>query len=110
MNISFAARFIVMSLGAGLIAGAVAAPPPCQTSIPATMVSVPACGFIMGDAFGEGSTNESPAHAVSLNTFWIETNLVSKTLWDQVSQWACSHGYKFSNAGSAKGHEHPVFK
>jgi formylglycine-generating enzyme required for sulfatase activity len=120
MNISFAARFIIMSLGAGLIACAASAQPQggsspastktCQTGIPATMVSIPACGFIMGDAFDEGSTNELPTHAISVSAFWIETNLVSKPLWDQVSQWATSHGYNFGNAGSAKGREHPVYK
>ena len=118
MNITFATRFIILCLGAGLIAGA--AQPPvgssptatqaCPTTMPATMASVPACGFIMGDAFGEGSTNESPTHVISVSAFWIETNLVSKALWDEVGHWATSHGYKFSNAGSAKGREHPVYK
>ncbi len=74
------------------------------------MVAIPASGFIMGDALGEGSTNETPTHVISVSAFWIETNLVSKALWDEVAHWAGSHGYKFHNAGSAKGHNHPVYK
>jgi formylglycine-generating enzyme required for sulfatase activity len=74
------------------------------------MVFIPAGAFIMGDGFSEGSTNEVPTHVVFVSAFCIETNLVSKGLWDQVYLWGKNQNYKFSNAGAAKGHDHPVNK
>src|SRR3974390_173262 len=60
------------------------------SSIPDGMVLIPAGAFIMGDGFSEGSTNEVPTHVVFVSAFCLETNLVSKGLWDQVYQWGKS--------------------
>ena len=84
-------------------------------SPPSGMALVPAGPFIMGDDFAEGGTNEVPVHAVSVSGFYMDTNLVTYTLWQQVYQWATNHGYSFDNAGSfysgynySKGPTHPV--
>ncbi len=96
--------------------------PPAQAyyrvvSIPAPtgMALVPAGLAIMGDAFGEGGTNEFPVHPVAVSSFYMDTNLVTYALWQQVYQWATNHSYSFDNAGCtwsgynySKGSTHPV--
>ena len=84
-------------------------------SPPSGMSLIAGGSFTMGDVFGEGGTNELPVHSVSVSAFCMDTNLVTYSLWQQVYQWATSHGYSFDNAGSAyggysysKGPTHPV--
>jgi formylglycine-generating enzyme required for sulfatase activity len=86
-----------------------------SVAVPSGMALIPAGTFIMGDAFGEGGTNERPVHAVSVSGFYMDTNLVTYALWQQVYQWATNHGYSFDDAGSSyggynysKGDAHPV--
>jgi formylglycine-generating enzyme len=82
---------------------------------PSGMALIPAGQFIMGDTFGEGGTNELPVHPVTLSGFYMDTNLVTYALWQQVYQWATNHNYTFDNSGSSysgylysKGPTHPV--
>lgn len=86
-------------------------------SIPAPggMALIPPGLFIMGDTFGEGGTNELPVHPVTVSGFYMDTNLVTYALWQQVYQWATNHGYSFDHAGCSaggnfygKGPTHPV--
>ena len=49
-----------------------------------------------------------PLHTVYVSAFYMDSNLVSYTLWQQVYQWATNHGYSFDNAGSGKAANHPV--
>ena len=79
------------------------------TSItPDGMALIPAGSFTMGDSIGEGDTDESPAHKVSLNAYYMDMKGVTKELWDDVYRWALSHGYNFDNAGFGKAPDHPV--
>lgn len=71
-----------------------------EVSAPGGMAIVPAGAFIMGDTFGEGGTNELPVHPVSVSGFYMDTNLVTYALWQQVYQWATTNGYGFDDAGS----------
>jgi formylglycine-generating enzyme len=82
--------------------------PPPTGALPAGMAWVFGGDFYMGDALGDGSSDESPLHTVTLGAFSITTNLVNKTLWDQVYVWALTNGYTFEKAGSAKAATHPV--
>jgi formylglycine-generating enzyme len=99
----------------------VAAPPASQrfyrvaalavsTPPPGGMVLIPAGSFTMGNcmAYGEGYSYELPLHTVNVSAFYMDTNLVSYTLWTNVYQWATNHGYSFTNAGSGKAASHPV--
>ena len=72
------------------------------------MARIPAGAFEMGDAFNEGETDERPVHTVTVSTFYIGRNEVTKALWDDVRAWALGHGYSFENAGDATGGTHPV--
>jgi formylglycine-generating enzyme len=65
----------------------------------------------MGDTFNEGDASERPVHTVYVSAFYMATNLVSKALWDDVAQWATSHGYSFNPNVPvwAKGASYPVY-
>ena len=76
-------------------------------TVPANMVLIPAGLFQMGDSL-DGETDALPLHSVYVSAFYMDTNLVSYALWQQVYQWATSHGYSFDFAGSGKAANHPV--
>lgn len=54
------------------------------------------------------STNSRPAHSVYLDAFFMDKFEVTKSLWDQVYQWATNNGYGFEHPGLGKGNNHPV--
>jgi len=80
-------------------------PPP-----PSGMVLIPAGAFTMGNCMdpAEGGSYELPLHSVYVSAFYMDANLVSYALWQQVYQWATKHGYSFDDAGSGKAANHPV--
>ncbi len=71
-------------------------------------VTIPGGVFLMGDSYSEGETYELPQHAVTVSAMDIGKYEVTKTLWDQVYQWAIAHGYTFDNVGAGKAANHPV--
>ena len=77
---------------------------------PPGMALIPAGSFMMGNCMdpGEGYPDELPLHTVNVSAFYMDTNLVSYTLWTNVYQWAVAHGYAFDSGGSAKAANHPV--
>ena len=77
---------------------------------PPGMALIPAGSFMMGNCMdpGEGYSDELPLHTVNVSAFYMDTNLVSYTLWTNVYEWAIAHGYTFDNAGSGKAANHPV--
>ena len=74
---------------------------------PGGMALIPAGSFTMGDAL-DGESDALPLHTVYARAFCMDTNLVSYTFWQQVYQWATTHGYSFDNAGACKAANHPV--
>ncbi len=81
-----------------------------QVPPPAGMVHVPGGTFSMGDAFGEGSTNEMPVHSVTVDGFFMGRYEVTKAEFDEVYNWAIQHGYSFhSYCGWGKDTNHPVY-
>ena len=64
--------------------------------------------FDMGDSLYEGYPFERPVHSVYTSAYYMEKNLVTKSLWDSVYTWAGAHGYQFAEAGSGKASNHPV--
>ena len=74
------------------------------------MVLIPAGSFSMGDTFNDdtsGFNGEGPVHTVYVSAVYMETNLVSGALWEQVYQWSTHHGYSLWHT-SAKAPNHPV--
>jgi len=62
----------------------------------------------MGDAFGEGRSEELPVHCVYVSGFYMARCEVTKALWDEVRAWGPSHGYTDLARGGGKGPAHPV--
>jgi len=76
---------------------------------PSGMALIPAGSFTMGNTFsGEGSTNELPLHTVYVSAFYMDRYKVTYSLWQQVYNWAITHGYTFDFVGSGKASTHPV--
>ena len=81
---------------------------PTNTPAGAGMVLIPAGSFVMGNTFGEGYSGELPFHTSYVSAFYMDTNLVSYALWQQVYSWAIANGYSFDCPGSGKASTHPV--
>jgi formylglycine-generating enzyme required for sulfatase activity len=83
---------------------------PAGTPAPDGMALIPAGSFTMGNCMSssEGFSDELPLHTVYVSAFYMDTYLVTKSLWDTVYEWAIAHGYSFDYAGSGKASTHPV--
>ena len=77
---------------------------------PAGMVLIPGGGFTCGNCLdpGEGDANELPVHTVYVSAFYMDRTEVTKALWDEVYNWAISHGYSFTWGANGKAANHPV--
>ena len=74
---------------------------------PSGMVVIPAGSFTMGDSL-DGDSSDLPLHSVYVSAVYMDKYLVTYALWQQVYQWATSHGYSFDYSGSGKAASHPV--
>lgn len=79
-----------------------------NASVPDSMALIPAGEFTMGDTFNERWGAEMPTHTVYVSAYYMDKNLVTKALWDEVYIWAFAHGYTFDNEGLGKAANHPV--
>ena len=76
------------------------------TNIVSGMALIPAGSFTMGDNLdGEG---DAPVHSVYVSAFYMDQTDVTYSLWQQVYNWAITHGYSFDYAGAGKAANHPV--
>ncbi|MBF0508024.1 MAG: SUMF1/EgtB/PvdO family nonheme iron enzyme [Deltaproteobacteria bacterium] len=75
---------------------------------PSKMVLIPDGEFNMGDPYKEGDKNELPVHKVFVSPFYMENYLVTGKQWEEVYNWAKTHGYGFENTGFAKADDQPV--
>ena len=74
--------------------------------MPSGTTLIPAGSFMMGDSLD--GTGDAPQHPVDVAAFYIDTNEVSFMFWQQVYQWATTHGYTFDAPGKGKAASHPV--
>jgi formylglycine-generating enzyme required for sulfatase activity len=84
-----------------------------NTSVaPNNMALILADSFTMGDNLGDGVAggwpDEVPLHTVYVSAFYMDQYEVTKALWDDVYNWAITHGYSFDNGGLGKAATHPV--
>jgi formylglycine-generating enzyme required for sulfatase activity len=77
-------------------------------STPGGMALIPAGSFTMGDTFSEGDSDERPTHTVYVSAFYMDKYEVTKALWDEVYQWAITHGYSFEYGVAGKANNHPA--
>jgi len=83
---------------------------------PSGMVEVPGGSFQMGDSFNEVNPNARPTHTVEVSGFYMDKFEVTKGMWDEVADWASSHGYDIGpgdgstdrSDGTGSASEHPV--
>jgi len=74
---------------------------------PPGMALVPAGSFTIGDPL-DGESDAISTN-VYVSAFYMDTNLVSLSQWETVSNYATSHGYNFdSGDASGKAPNHPV--
>lgn len=74
---------------------------------PAGMVLIPAGSFTIGsDEYPVSS--EQPTHSVNVSAFYMDRYEVTKALWDEVYNWAITHGYSFDFGGQGKASNYPA--
>lgn len=85
-----------------------------QTNTTAGMVLIPAGSFLMGNyLFYDSPTNDSFLYDANptniyVSAFYMDTNLVSYSQWQEVYSYATNNGYSFVNVGAGKATNHPV--
>jgi formylglycine-generating enzyme len=79
---------------------------PASTLPAVGMVQIPASSYTMGDAL-DGQSDASRTN-IFVSAFFMETNLVTYSLWQTVYAYATGHGYQFDYSGSGKATNHPV--
>lgn len=81
-------------------------PPPTTSS----MALIPAGSFAMGDSLNDSSSSSGayPIHTVYVSTIFMGRTEVTKSLWDDVHQWALTNRYSFENPAIGKSANHPV--
>ncbi len=75
---------------------------------PTGMVLIPAGSFTMGDSSFDGDTNALPLHSVYVSALYMDRYPVTKALWDEVYNWANTHGYSFDYGAAGKAANHPA--
>ena len=73
---------------------------------PTNMARIAAGSFSMGNAHsavGDGYPWELPVHTVDVSAFYIDKYEVTKTLWDEVANWAAANGYDIAAPSAAGG-------
>lgn len=78
-------------------------------NLPQGMALIPAGSFSMGDNAGDGEYDrELPVHTVYVSGFYMDRYEVTNSQWDEVANWAASHGYDITvGVGSGKAADHP---
>ncbi len=79
-----------------------------DATAPSGMALIPAGSFTMGDPFSEGNSDERPTHTVYVSAFYMDKYEVTKALWDEVYNWAVTHGYSFEYVAEGKANNHPA--
>jgi len=81
---------------------------PTNTPPPAGMVLMPAGSFTMGDVAYNNLDGDAAPINVYVSAFYMDQYDVAYALWQQVYNWAISHGYSFLNLAAGKAANHPV--
>ena len=80
-----------------------------SASAPITgLALIPAGTFTMGDVTDDNQNGDAAPVSTTVSAFYMETNLVSYSLWQSVYNFAVSAGYGFGNTGAGQGPNHPV--
>jgi sulfatase modifying factor 1 len=72
------------------------------------MVKIPAGIYQRGNVLGDSDITDAPVQSVMVSDFYIQENLVTKALWDEVRTWGLTNGYADLAPGAGKASNHPV--
>lgn len=72
------------------------------------MALVPAGTFTMGDVADTNIDGDAAPVSVTVSQFYMDTNLVTYSLWQSVYAAAVGAGYSFDNTGSGQAANNPV--
>jgi formylglycine-generating enzyme len=72
------------------------------------MALIPAGAFTMGDVTDTNLNGDAAPVSVTVSAFYMDTNLVSYSLWQSVYATAVSAGYGFEHSGNGKAANHPL--
>jgi formylglycine-generating enzyme required for sulfatase activity len=78
-----------------------------DSGAPSGMALIPAGSFTMGDNL-DGDSYALPLHTVYVSAFYMDKYDVTKALWDDVYNWAITHGYSFEYGAQGKASNHPA--
>ena len=78
-----------------------------QPTPPSSMAFISPGSFTMGDSL-DSLSSALPLHAVYVSGFYMDRCDVPKALWDDVYNWAITHGYGFNYGAQGKAASHPV--
>ena len=78
------------------------------TSGLAGMALIPAGSFTMGNSIGDSDITDANPTNVMVSMFYMDTNLVSYSLWQSVYDWATNAGYGI-DGGSGLGANQPLY-
>jgi formylglycine-generating enzyme required for sulfatase activity len=73
------------------------------------MAMIPAGAFTMGNSIGDSDITDAVPVNATVSLFYMDTNLVSYSLWQSVYNWATSAGYVISTNGTGLGANEPVY-
>ena len=96
-------------LPAQLFANVRVSVPASDVPVPGGMALISAGSFTMGNTFaGEGYGYELPTHPVYVSAFYMDKYEVTEALWDDVYNWAITHGYSFEYGALGKANNRPA--
>jgi len=72
------------------------------------MALIPAGTFTMGNSIGDSDITDANPTNVTVSVFYLDTNLVSFSLWQSVYNWAATNGYGM-DSGAGQGVNQPVY-
>jgi formylglycine-generating enzyme required for sulfatase activity len=75
---------------------------------PPGMARIPAGSFMMGDVADTNYDGDAAPTPVYVSALYLDQADVTYALWQQVYNWAITHGYSFDNVGSGLGTNYPV--
>jgi len=79
-----------------------------DAAAPSGMALIPAGSFTEGGTLGESESMELSLHSVYVSAFYMDRTEVTKALWDDVYNWAITHGYSFEYGARGKAANHPA--
>jgi formylglycine-generating enzyme required for sulfatase activity len=74
----------------------------------AGMVLIPAGAFTMGNSSADSDITDAGTVSATLSSYYMDTNLVTYSLWQTIYNAAIGAGYSFVDAGAGQGPDHPV--